>query len=69
MNLHTFLLLCLFATGCNAEPQVKPTEIDKQSLEKKKVCIRVYDAKLSKEVEKCRTLTIHKKYDGKIVPK
>lgn len=69
MNLQAFLLLCLFMTSCNAEPQVKPTEIEKQSLEKKKVCIQVYDAKLNKDVEKCRTLTIHKKYDGKIVPK
>lgn len=34
----------------------------------KRVCIKVYDAKLKKEVEKCREIKIHKKYEGKKVP-
>lgn len=36
--------------------------------EDKKVCIKVYDSKQKKDVEKCKKLKTHKKHDGKAVP-
>ena len=53
------IAMCLISicSACNAEqPPAKQ--------EKKKVCINVYDAKMNKEVEKCRTMKIHEKYEG-----
>ena len=34
----------------------------------KKVCVKVYDSKQKKDVEKCKKLKIHKKHDGISVP-
>lgn len=36
--------------------------------ETKKVCIKVYDAKQKKDVEKCKKLKKHEKHEGKTVP-
>jgi len=42
------------------KPSVQPTT--------KKVCIMVYDSTLKKNVQKCRTIKIYKKYKGTPVP-
>jgi hypothetical protein len=34
----------------------------------KKVCIKTTDAKTGKEVEKCKTVTLHEKHEGTKVP-
>ncbi len=34
----------------------------------KKVCVKVYDAKTKKDVEKCKKMKLHKKHDGTNVP-
>lgn len=74
------LIVALFLLfGCNEEsvPVEKPQETKqvKIELEEKKeqpqverVCIMVYDGKLKKEVEKCRTMKIHEKFEGTKVP-
>lgn len=36
--------------------------------EAKRVCIKVYDSKQKKDVEKCKKLKIHEKHGGKTVP-
>lgn len=74
------ILLSCFTLSCNAdtlpEPKVETTiqlkkievvHVVKEST--KKVCIMVYDSKLKKNVEKCRTIKIHKKYEGTPIPK
>lgn len=37
-------------------------------VEAKRVCIKVYDAKQKKDVEKCKKLKTHKKHEGNTVP-
>ena len=34
----------------------------------KKTCIKTTDAKTGKEVEKCKTITLHEKHEGTKVP-
>jgi hypothetical protein len=34
----------------------------------KKTCIKTTDAKTGKEVEKCKTVTLHEKHEGTKVP-
>ena len=78
------IALTLTVTACSGEttpkvtdvvvppqPAVKvPDEIEDSTTPKtKKACIKVWDAKLNKEVEKCKVIKIHKKYDGTTVPK
>ena len=36
--------------------------------ETKRVCVTTTDAKTKKEVEKCRTVKVHKKHEGTKVP-
>lgn len=36
--------------------------------ENKRVCVTTTDAKTKKEVEKCRTVKVHKKHEGTKVP-
>ena len=36
--------------------------------ETKKVCVTTTDAKTKKEVEKCKTVKVHKKHEGTAVP-
>ena len=36
--------------------------------EEKKVCVKQMDAKTKKEKEVCKTIKVHKKYDGTAVP-
>ena len=36
--------------------------------ETKRVCVTTTDAKTKKEVEKCRTVKVHKKHEGNKVP-
>ena len=70
------ILLSCFTLSCNAEPK-EETTIQLEKIEvvhvvqapTKKVCIMVYDYTLKKNVEKCRTVKIHKKYEGIPVPK
>lgn len=38
------------------------------TVETKKVCIKVYDGKQKKDVEKCKQVKKHKKHDGQTVP-
>jgi hypothetical protein len=47
--------------------EIKEPEPEK-TITHKKVCIKVYDSKLKKEVEKCKVIKTHKKYEGKKVP-
>ena len=73
------ILLSCFTLSCSAdelpEPKIK-TNIQLEKIEvvhvktsTKKVCIMVYDSTLKKNVEKCRTIKIHKKHEGRPVPK
>lgn len=48
-----------------ALPPSQPPQADKTP---KRVCIMVWDAKQSKEVEKCRNMVVRKKYNGTAVP-
>jgi glutathione peroxidase-family protein len=57
------LLTCLALT-CNAAPKQEPAK----DSEVKKACIMIYDAKLKKDVEKCRKIKTHKKFEGTAVP-
>lgn len=34
----------------------------------KRVCIKVYDGKQKKDVEKCKRIKVHKKYNGHAIP-
>lgn len=43
-------------------------DTSKKPAEPKQVCVKVYDGKQKKEVEKCKKLKIHKKHDGNTVP-
>lgn len=45
-----------------------PVASDPTPVQSKRVCIKVFDAKQNKEVEKCRTLKTHQKHDGTKVP-
>jgi hypothetical protein len=36
--------------------------------ETKKACVTTVDAKTKKEVEKCKTVKVHKKHEGTAVP-
>jgi hypothetical protein len=46
-----------------------PTSAKKDEAPKtKKVCIKTTDAKTGKEVEKCKTVTLHEKHEGTKVP-
>lgn len=75
-DLFLVFLFSLCATACNADPVPTPTvsAVTEAPVEKapevksKKVCIKVWDAKLNKEVEKCRTMKIHQKHEGTNVP-
>ena len=46
-----------------------PQEEVKKETESKRVCIKVYDAKQQKEVEKCRVTKIFEKKEGTPIPK
>ena len=77
------IALTLTVTACSGEttpkvtdvvvppqPAVKvPDEIEDSKPTTKKSCIKIWDAKLNKEIEKCKVITIHKKYNGTPVPK
>lgn len=74
-NLLVILCLSLSAVACNASttttvPETKSAEVavEKKEVEKKKVCINVWDAKLNKEIEKCKIIKIHEKHKGTVVP-
>ena len=41
-------------------------DVPEKRAEAKRVCIKVYDAKQKKDVEKCKKLKIHEKHDGKL---
>ena len=51
-----FLAQPAFAEAVDAKPETK------------KVCIKTTDPKTKKEVEKCRTVKVHKKHEGTKVP-
>lgn len=48
--------------------QVKEEPTKAEAPVAKKVCINAWDAKLNKEVQKCKTMKIHKKHEGTEVP-
>jgi hypothetical protein len=68
-----FLSLSSAVFACETAA-VKPAEsaavtaAEKKEPATKEVCINVWDAKLNKEVKKCRTMKIHEKYEGTKVP-
>lgn len=43
-------------------------DVPEKRAEAKRICIKVYDAKQKKDVEKCKKLKIHEKHDGNKVP-
>lgn len=43
-------------------------DVADKPVETKKACIKVYDSKQKKDVEKCKKLKTHKKHEGKAVP-
>ncbi len=75
-NLLLALAISFSTTACSQELIAKPTapvkvEEKKEEVKKpetKRVCVMVWDAKQSKEIEKCRTMKIHEKHDGTKVP-
>jgi hypothetical protein len=75
-KLLTVLALSAFTVSCSAE-SAKPVAVpvnteskkgETNSPETKRVCIMVWDAKLNKEVEKCRIIKIREKHEGTAVP-
>lgn len=46
-----------------------PAPIEITVPETRRVCIEVFDSKTKKNITKCRTMTIHKKYQSTPVPK
>ena len=61
------LIISTASSACGNTTDNTPKEATKPTTER--VCIMVYDAKLKKETEKCRTIKIHEKHDGTAVPK
>lgn len=72
------LILCL-ATACSADQKTAqesymPAEVAQvkgstgEPPSEKLICIFVWDAKLNKEVQRCRTMKLHKKHEGLEVP-
>lgn len=62
-TLLTLLLSSVFtvtACACATNEVVKPTT--------KEVCVTTTDAKTKQEVKKCKTIKIHKKYQGTAIP-
>lgn len=43
-------------------------DVAEKPAEAKRVCIKVYDSKQQKDVEKCKKVKIHEKHEGKTVP-
>jgi len=69
MKSLAIVLFACFTFACNAGTPAPKVEPAKQTqAETKKMCISVYDAKLKKDVEKCRTIKTHKKFEGTAVP-
>lgn len=66
------VLFCvvIMCSACETKVEVPSVERKEvvQSLEPKKICVNVYDAKLDKEVEKCKMMNLHKKHEGTKVP-
>lgn len=60
------LLVALLAAGVVIMPDAYADT--KQEPEVKKKCVKILDNKTNKEVEKCRTMKIHKKHEGTKVP-
>jgi hypothetical protein len=57
------------ATPVAAAPASAPADAKKTEAPKtKKTCIKTTDAKTGKEVEKCKTITLHEKHEGTKVP-
>ena len=59
------ILMLVVTTACSAG---QLTEEKPKVPEVKKVCINVWDAKLNKEVQKCKTMKVHQKHEGTAVP-
>ena len=47
---------------------VMPVAAAEEQPKTKRVCVTTTDAKTKKEVEKCRTVKVHKKHEGNKVP-
>jgi hypothetical protein len=58
------------ATPAATQPAPATPASDKkaEAPKTKKVCIKTTDAKTGKEVEKCKTVTLHEKHEGTKVP-
>lgn len=68
------LILAISTVSCNADTTKAPEEnstpvVEKKEPETKKVCIKVWDSKANKEIEKCKNIKIHEKHEGTKVPK
>ena len=81
MKMILIAILASFTIACEAQTsQAKTGEVildtvnvsakveESAKSEMKKMCITVYDAKKKKDVEKCRTIKTHKKFEGTAVP-
>jgi hypothetical protein len=64
-----FAGMLAFGTVSYAKEEPKKTEatVPAEAPKTKKACIKTIDAKTKKEVEKCRTVKVHKKYEGTAV--
>lgn len=56
------IALALGTMGASHATTAEPTPAPK------KACVKVYDAKTKKDVEKCKKMKLHKKHSGTKVP-
>jgi hypothetical protein len=49
-------------------PATSANDKKEEAPKTKKTCIKTTDAKTGKEVEKCKTVTLHEKHEGTKVP-
>ena len=61
-------LLAFGTAACAKEEPKAATPVVAEAPATKKVCIKTTDPKTKKEVEKCKTVKVHKKHEGTKVP-
>lgn len=73
--LATAIFAGMLAFGTTAYAKEEPAKATQVASDKKdeapktkKTCIKTTDAKTGKEVEKCKTVTLHEKHEGTKVP-
>lgn len=69
----TILLLSVSSIACSYEDTSNPTSVANvdqlvTKAKRQQTCIMVWDSKQNKEIKKCKTIKIHKKYEGTAIP-